>query len=150
MTTVVDAARERVWRALTDPEERVSWDGRLLAPIDAPADYPFAGQHVRWRYRMGGVQMVLHDRPRTVVPPERLQSALAVGTMHLEQTLTLAAEEGDGEGAAPRTRLGMSVVASNSVPILGSVVDRFEVRQLAADYIDETLRALQSWCSICD
>ncbi|MCZ6784412.1 MAG: SRPBCC domain-containing protein [Proteobacteria bacterium] len=147
MSTVISAARERVWRALTDPEERVCWDARLLASIDAPADYPFAGQHVRWRYRMGGIQMVLHDRPQTVVPPERLQSALAVGTLHMDQTLTLVAEKGNGKGASPRTRLSMSVIAANSVPILGSVIDRFSVRELATDYIDETLRALEKWCA---
>ena len=30
MAAVIDAGQPRVWRALTDPEERVSWDERVL------------------------------------------------------------------------------------------------------------------------
>ena len=42
--------------------------------LDAPADYPRAGQHVRWRYRHGMFR-VLHDRPLEV----RREVAFAAG-----------------------------------------------------------------------
>ena len=57
MSVVIDADRERVWRALTMPSELIAWDERILSPIDEPGQYPFAGQHVRWRYRLGSVQV---------------------------------------------------------------------------------------------
>ena len=65
-----------MWRALTDPEELLAWDDRRLAPIDPPNGYPREGSPARWRYRLGPVQLVLHDRPRRVAPPRELRSQL--------------------------------------------------------------------------
>jgi uncharacterized protein YndB with AHSA1/START domain len=142
MSVVIDASRERVWRALTEPSELVAWDERILAPIDTPGGYPFAGQHVRWRYRLGSVQVVLHERPTEIARLERLTSSLNVGSLRFEQTYTLSAESLD----PPRTRLGMKLVTTSSVPVVGDVVDRFSVRKLAAERIDVTLRSIQDWC----
>lgn len=142
MVAVIGAERERVWRALTDPAELVAWNERILAAVEPPADYPFSGQHVRWRYRMGNVQLVMHDRPLEVSQHELLRSSLSVGSMRYEQTFTLKTEP----GPSPRTRLGLRVAAENSIPVVGDVVDRFEVRRLATEHVDTTLRALQKWC----
>jgi hypothetical protein len=146
MSTPIAARRERVWRALTDPAELLGWDERLLGSVDAPADYPCAGQHVRWRYRLGKIPLVLHERLRTVVAPERLHASLALGSFHLEQTYTLLADLPEAKDAPPRTRLGLKLAASNAVPLLGAEVDRFAVRRMAADRVDSALRALQRWC----
>jgi hypothetical protein len=142
MSAVINADSRHVWQALTTPSELVRWDERILASIDAPEDYPSNGQHVRWRYKLGGIPLVMHDRPLEIVPLERLRASLAVGSMRFEQTYSLNLET----GSPPRTRLGMKLVASNSVPIIGSVVDRFEVRRMAVDHVDITLRSLQKWC----
>lgn len=142
MSTVIAADPERVWRALTTPEELVAWDERILAPVEAPERYPFSGQHVRWRYRLGGVQLVMHDRPLEVSWPERLRRTLHVGSLRYEQTFTLCAEP----GPSPRTRLSIKTVAENSVPVVGDVVDRFEVRRITTAHVDQTLRSLQRWC----
>jgi len=144
MAAVIDAEHDRVWRALTDPSELVAWDERILAPVEPPDRYPFSGQHVRWRYRLGSVQLVMHERPLEVVPGERLRTSIQVGSMRYEQTFSVHAEV----KAGTRTRLGMKVVASNSIPLVGEVVDRFEVRRMAVDHIDETLRAVRRWCEI--
>ena len=127
MATVIGAEHSRVWRALTDPTELVAWDERLLAPVDEPGNYPFSGQHLRWRYRMGKVQLVMHDRPLEVVAGERLRRAISLGSMRYEQTFSLQPELPAEAGGERRTRLGMKVVASNSIPVMGDVVDRFEV-----------------------
>ena len=29
---------------------------------------------------------------------------------------------------------------------MGDVVDRFDVRRLATEHVDETLRSIQAWC----
>lgn len=142
MSVVIDTNRERVWRALTAPSELVAWDERVLSPIGAPGEYPFAGQHVRWRYQLGSVQVVLHEEPLEIVRPERLCSALKVGSMRFEQTFTLTSESDE----PPRTRLSMKLVTTSSVPVVGDVVDRFSVRKMAAERIDHTLRSVQTWC----
>lgn len=142
MSTVIAAEPTRVWRALTTPGELVSWDERILGAVQPPERYPESGQHVQWRYRIGQVQLVMHDRPLEVLSPELLRRTLRVGSLRYEQTFSLTREDGD----PPRTRLSMKTIASNSVPVMGDVVDRFEVRRMTAEHVDETLRAVRSWC----
>ena len=142
MSVVIEADRQRVWRALTEPSEVMAWDDRVLASVGDTSDYPFAGQHVRWRYQLGGVPVVLHERPTKIALHERLESSLKVGSLRFDQTYTLSTESID----PPRTRLGMKLVTTSSVPVMGDVVDRFGVRRLAAERIDHNLRAVQEWC----
>lgn len=141
MSVVIDSDRKRVWRALTEPDQVVEWDEHVLGSVDAPAE-PFSGQHIRWRYKLGTVQVVLHERRHEIANPERLSSTLSVGSMRLEQTYTLSEEPTDPS----RTRLGMKVVATSQVPVLGAVIDRFGVRKLAAERVDATLRSVKRWC----
>jgi uncharacterized protein YndB with AHSA1/START domain len=143
MSVAIDCDRSRVWRALTDTRELLAWDERVLSPVDdTAADYPFAGQRIRWRYRLGSVQVVLHEQPREISEYERLASSLRVGSLRFEQTYTLTQESND----PVRTRLAMKLVTTSSVPVIDDVVDRFDVRRLAAARIDETLRSVQQWC----
>ncbi len=143
MSVVIDADRERVWRALTDPSELVAWDERIISAVDEGSRrQPFSGEAVRWRYRLGSVQVVLHEQPLEVERPSRLSSSLKLGSMRFEQTYTLTTEP----DTPLRTRLGMKLVTTSSVPVIGDVVDRFGVRKLAAERIDETLRSVQTWC----
>jgi uncharacterized protein YndB with AHSA1/START domain len=142
MSVVIDADRERVWRALTEPAELVAWDDRSLAAGESPTNYPFAGSRVQWRYRLGGVPVVLHENPLEISRLERLSSSLRIGSLRLEQTYTLTTESRE----PARTRLGMKLVTTSSVPVVGDVVDRFGVRKMAAERIDQTLRSVQNWC----
>jgi uncharacterized protein YndB with AHSA1/START domain len=142
MAAVVESQRERVWQALTDPAELMAWDERILATIDQAPLRPVAGHRRRWRYRLGSVQLVMHEYHVTVVPIERLCSEISLGTLRYRRTYTLVAESGD----TPRTRLGLKVIASNSVPVMGDVVDRFAVRRMAVEHVDTLLRSVQKWC----
>lgn len=142
MSAMIESDRERVWRALTDPAELVAWDESLIASVDSTKLYPDQGQAMRWRYKLGSVQLVLHDRPRVVQRPEHLESSLSLGSMRFERTYRLKEEP----GKSPRTQLGVKLRASNSVPVLGSVVDRFDVRRTAVSYVDNVLRSVQKWC----
>ena len=63
--------------------------------------------------------------------------------MHFEQTLTVI-EERDESG--PRARLGMKLVASNSIAVIGELVPRLEVQRLVIDYVDTTLRLIRKYC----
>jgi uncharacterized protein YndB with AHSA1/START domain len=142
MSTVVGAPRQTVWRALSVPAERVGWDERLLAAIDGVEDYPRAGRLARWRYRLGSVPVVMEDHPLEVVPGERLRSQLGFGHLRIDEIWTLADENGSGD----RTRLALRLVASNTVPLVGGLLDRFSVREVAAEIADGRVRQIQKWC----
>jgi uncharacterized protein YndB with AHSA1/START domain len=142
MSAVIDADRERVWQALTRPSELVAWNEKILSAIDETVEYPREGQPVRWLYRLGSVQVVLHEQPLEIVRHERLRTALVVGSLRFEQTFALANESNE----SPRTRLSMKLVTTNSVPVVGGVFDRFSLRKLAAESIDRSLLSIQNWC----
>ena len=142
MSTGVSANRDRVWRALTVPEELIRWDEQLVALLHPANGYPLVGQQVRWQYRLGAVAVVLRNSPLEVVPKERLRSATKMGLFRFDETYTLAHQIGEPE----RTRLQLKLVAANSVPVVGGLLDRFAVRSLAIDLVDRKLRSIQKWC----
>jgi len=142
MSTLIHAQRDRIWRALTTPSELIRWDEQLVALLDPVSDYPRLGQHVRWRYRIGSVPIVIHQTIQEVQPGERLQSAISRGVFCFDETYTLA----DEVALPDRTRLSLRVVASNSTPVVGGSMDRFQIRRLSAELIDSRLRAVQKWC----
>jgi uncharacterized protein YndB with AHSA1/START domain len=142
MSTVIGAARARVWRALTQAAEVVRWDERVIALREPASEYPQVGRSVHWRYRLGPVPVVLHERPLEVVPDSKLRSSVALGLFHFDETFQLSSEPGEQE----RTRLMLKLIASNSVPVVGGALDRFAVRRLAAEFIDAKLRGVQRWC----
>jgi hypothetical protein len=65
-----------------------------------------------------------------------------MGLFRFDETFTLGAEIGDPE----RTRLHLKLIAANSVPVVGGLLDRFAVRRLAAELVDRKLRSIQKWC----
>jgi len=144
MSAAIGANRARVWRAITDPAEMIRWDEQRLALLEPVENYPQVGQHVSWRYRLGTVSIVLHDRPTEVVPQERLRSRVDLGLFRFDQTWSLVSEISKGE--IERTRLGLHLSAHNSIDVVGGTVDRFGVRQIAVEYVDGRLRSLQKWC----
>lgn len=142
MSTLITAKRDRIWRALTTPSELIRWDDQLVALLDPAPDFPQLGQKIRWRYRIGSVPIVVHQTIQEVQPGERLQSTISRGVFCFDEMYTLA----DEVAAPDRTRLSLRVVASNSTPVVGGSMDRFEIRRLSAELIDARLRAVQKWC----
>src|SRR5690348_2354304 len=92
LAVTIAAPASRVWRALCEPGEVVRWDSGVVEALDAPPDYPRAGQHVRWRTGSGRFR-ILHDRPLEVVPEQRLRSRLALGPWRYDETYTIEAAE---------------------------------------------------------
>lgn len=138
-TIEIAATPERVWRALTDPAEVVVWDTGIVAPIDAPPDYPRPGQHVRWRYRLGPLPMILHDRPSEVVPTTTLRSSISLGPFAFDETYTLAA---DGAG----TRLTADLSLASALPLVGSLLERLVGAPLARSTVRLSLAAIRRHC----
>ena len=140
MSTVINADRRSVWRALTTPSELIRWDERILELLEPVEGYPAPGQHIRWRYRLGTVPVVMHDRPLEVSAHEKLRSTLSLGLLQLESTHTLATN-----GDASKTRLSIKVLASNSAPVVGGSIDRFDIRRIETEFVDTRLRSLKEW-----
>jgi uncharacterized protein YndB with AHSA1/START domain len=141
MSTVIQSPPKRVWRALTVPEEVIRWDERIVSLREPAPDYPSEGRAACWRYRLGALAVDLHDRPLEVVPPQRLRTAVALGLFRFEETWTL-----DASSDSARTRLALRIVSSNSVPLVGGLLDRFAVRSMASERVDAKLRAVRAWC----
>ena len=131
-----------MWRALTTPAELIRWDDNIIALLDEISDYPCPGQRIRWRYRVGSVQIVVHQTVGKIRPRERLQSAISLGLFRFDETYTLV----DDAASAGRTRLTLRFVTSNSTPMVGGLLDRFDVRRLSTGLIDARLRSIQKWC----
>lgn len=147
MSSAIAADPQRVWRALTIPDECIAWDEHLLSAVDPMSDYPSPGETVRWRYQMGSIPIVTKDHPIDVVPGRKLHSKVTLGPLHLDQTFTLALEhDSTNETDTSKTLLGMKVVTSSSAVVMGAVIDRFEIRRMTVDRVDATLRAVTKWC----
>lgn len=138
-SALIHAPRPRVWQALVSPAELIRWDKAILSLVEPAEDFPAVGSRIRWRYQLGSVPVELRERPLEVVAESRLRSKVSLGLFRFEQTWQLA----DDHDA---TRLGIHLAASNSIAVVGGTVDRFDVRRLAAEYVDGKLRALRQWC----
>jgi uncharacterized protein YndB with AHSA1/START domain len=154
MSATIAAPRDRVWRALADPAERTAWDDRVLGEVTLSSEAArrgsrhrrserTRGERLQWRYRMGNVPLVMHDERTHVEPEERIESRISIGSMHFDQTLTFAREQ---DPDAQRTRLGMKLIAHNSIAVIGEVVPRLDVQKLVMEYVDTTLRQVQKHC----
>ncbi|MFK7896905.1 MAG: SRPBCC family protein [Myxococcota bacterium] len=163
LSATVGAPTPRVWRALVDPAERLVWDERVLGEVSPAAGkrqaraskrlhltsaIPKAAappplRTTRWRFRLGGVPLVMVERILQAEPGQRIVSKIVIGSMQFEQTLTLHPEQDE---TGRRTRVGMKLVAQNRVAVIGEVVPRSEVQKIVIEYIDSTLRQLQKHC----
>jgi hypothetical protein len=138
LTVHIDAPSQRVWQALCDPAEVVQWDTGVAAALDAPADYPQPGQHVRWRYRNGPFR-ILHDRPQDVVAARRLRSLLALGPFRFDETYTL---ESRNTGCQLTATLRVVV----PLPALGRLIERFYIGPRTRDAVGASLDAIKRHC----
>jgi uncharacterized protein YndB with AHSA1/START domain len=140
MSKVIRSPRARVWRALVSPEELIRWDERRISLEEPVADYPRQGRSARWRCWLGSVSVVHCEDAIEVVPTERLRSTVRLASFEFEETYTLADQLPDA------TRLSLRLVAKNRLPLYGGELDRFDVRRLSAERVDQTLAQLQRWC----
>jgi hypothetical protein len=138
VTVQIDASPRRVWRALCDPGEVVQWDTGVAAALDAPADYPQPGQHVRWRYRHGPFR-ILHDRPQQVVAERRLRSLLARGPFRFDESYILQARN-----SGCQLRAALQVVVA--IPVVGRLVERFYLGPRTRDAMRMSLEAIKHHC----
>ncbi len=137
----VASHRARVWSALVEPEQALTWRPGQLRSLDAEARWPVAGRAVRFRCHVRGLPLVLHETPVEIRPGARLRLRQALGPLRCESTWALADEP---EGNA--TRVALRIAAANEVPLLGGVLDRFGVRTLVTELLSDRLDALCGWC----
>jgi len=138
LSVEIAAPPARVWRALCDPAEVVVWDTGIERALDAPTDYPRAGQYVRWRYNNGPFRL-LHDRPQEVVPERTLRSLLAVGPLRFDEAYTLDAKDA-GCRLTAAMRLWMPI------PVLGPLIERLYGERASRTTVGASLRAIKLLC----
>lgn len=158
LTATIDAPGERVWRALVDAAERPAWDDRILGEVHLPETSArllrlprpvppgFASgapRRTRWRFRLAGVPLVMIDEVLRIDGHERLLGRISIGSLRFDHTTTIH-HENDRSGR--RVRVGMKLVAANSVAVIGEVVPRLEVQRILIEYADTTLRRLRKHC----
>jgi hypothetical protein len=167
LSATIGAPSERVWRALIDPSERTVWDERILGEVSlargkertssarragglepARSSNPETSRvdesgRRQWRFRLGGMPLVMQDEILDTQRNERLRSRISIGSMQFTQTLTLYREDDE---SGPRTRLGMKLVAQNSIAVIGELVPRLDVQKIVIEYVDSTLRQVQKHC----
>ena len=139
-TVKIEADPERVWRALTTPSEVVCWDTGIVEPLDAPADYPAPGQHVRWRYRLGPLSFTLHDRLTEVEPCSRFRSSIRLGPFDFDETYTLSRVGSSG------TELEARLSVSSRASVLGALLERVVGQPLARSTVRTSLAAIRRHC----
>jgi hypothetical protein len=158
LTATIDATRECVWRALLDPALRPRWDDRILGEIRLPSGSTRERQPIRraaashpgdvlrrscWRFRLAGVPLVMVEEIHRIEGHDRILGRISIGSMRFDRTITLHAEH---DRSGPRTRLGMKLVASNSIAVIGELVPRLEVQRIVIEHVDTTLRQVRKYC----
>jgi len=157
LSATIGAPIDRVWRALTDPSERIVWDERILGEVSLSHGSNRSAKRRRatgqgesalpeptkWRFRLGGVPLVMQDSVREILRNERLVSLISIGSMRFDQTLTLYREDDE---SGPRTRLGMKLVTRSQIAVIGEVVQRLDVQKIVIEFVDTTLRQVQKYC----
>lgn len=139
-TIEITADPERVWRALSIPAEVVCWDTGVVEALDAPPDYPRAGQHVRWRYHLGPLPLILHDRPTQVEPASVLRSSIRLGPFDFDETYTLR------DKGPFTTQLTAELSLASTIPVLGPLLERIVGQPLARSTVRSSLAAIKRHC----
>jgi uncharacterized protein YndB with AHSA1/START domain len=139
-TRVVDAPRELVWEAWTNPEHVPNW---LLGPegwtmpvceIDLR---PGGAWHFVWR-RGDGTEMEMRGEYREVEPPARLVHTESWGGDWPETLITLTLSEEDGKTLMSQTILYPSQEARDRALATGMK----EGASISFERLDEYLRAM--------
>lgn len=158
LTATIDAEGERVWRAIVEASERPLWDDRILGEIQLPMPRKRGGpskgigrfdrhanviRRTAWRFRLTDVPLVMVDEVYRQEGRERLVGRISIGSLHFDQVITVH-EERDSSG--PHTRLGMKLVAGNSIAVISELVPRLDVQRIVIEYVDTTLRQIRKYC----
>jgi uncharacterized protein YndB with AHSA1/START domain len=120
-TRVVDAPRELVWEAWTNPEHVPNWllgpDGWTM-PVCEIDLRPGGAWHFVWR-RSDGTEMEMRGEYREVGPPERLVHTESWGGDWPETLNTLILSEEDGKTTMAQTVLYPSKEARDAALATG-------------------------------
>ncbi len=158
LTATIDAEGERVWRAIVEASERPLWDDRILGEIHLLMPRKRGGpskgigrfdrhanviRRTAWRFRLTDVPLVMVDEVYRQEGRERLVGRISIGSLHFDQVITVH-EERDSSG--PHTRLGMKLVAGNSIAVISELVPRLDVQRIVIEYVDTTLRQIRKYC----
>jgi hypothetical protein len=142
MATAVGTSCHRVWHALTSQSELIRWDDHLIEFVSPSAARGGPRTCPKHRYRLGSVEVGLRYQPLEVVHERTLRAEVELGLFRFEATHKLFPDAED----SGRTQLSLRLVFSNTLPVVGGEIDRFDMRRLATDLALSNLNALRDWC----
>jgi uncharacterized protein YndB with AHSA1/START domain len=139
-TRVVDAPRELVWEAWTNPEHVPHWllgpEGWIM-PVCEIDLRPGGAWHFVWR-RSDGTEMEMRGEYRVVEPPERLVHTESWGGDWPETLNTLVLSEEDGKTTMAQTVLYPSKEARDAALATGMK----DGASVSFERLDEYLRTM--------
>lgn len=96
-----------------------------------------------WRFRLAATPLVLVDEIHRVEGADRLIGRISIGSMRFEQSIAVHEDRDEG---GPRVRLGMKLVSSRPIAVIGELLPRIEVQRIVIQYVDTTLRQIREHC----
>ncbi|HEY5025381.1 MAG TPA: SRPBCC family protein [Acidimicrobiales bacterium] len=133
VSTQITAPVERVWNALTVPDEVSVWDG--VTALDVPVDYPQVGHHARWHSAFGPLRLTLHDRVLVVEERLRLAATIDIAFIHVDEEYRLS----------PIAEGGTMLVTSDEVRSRVPGLSWFAVRLTRANVVS-SMERLKEFC----
>lgn len=137
MTRVVDAPRQLVFEAWTNPEHPPHWmlgPSGWTMPVCGIDLRPGGAWHFVWR-RSDGTEMEMHGEYREIVPPDRLVSTESWGGNWPETLNTLVLTEEEGRATITLTVLYPSKEARDAARETGMEEGAGESFDRLAEYL---------------
>ncbi len=139
MGTGIEADRERVWSAISDPQQVAKWRPGVEGIGSPEASFPTEGRRFQWRCRLNEIPINLIETPIRVIDGARIESEIQFGLFRFCQTLTISK-------TAAGSRVMIQIETPNRMSLVGGTLDRFDVRRFATELANTYLQAIRDWC----
>ena len=139
MGTGIEADRERVWSAISDPQQVAKWRPGVEDIGSPEASFPTEGRRFKWLCRLNEIPINLVETPISVIDGVRIESEIQFGLFRFYQTLMISK-------TAAGSRVTIQIETPNRMSLVGGTLDRFAVRRFATELASTYLQAIRDWC----
>ena len=138
-TIEVNADIQRIWKAMVDPADVVQWSYDVSEIMSDPQDYPTANKTYRWRFRHPFLKLTLYDTPTTIIPTKTYHSVGQLLFFTWDETYELEAQ-------SSKVLLSVELNLQTKLPIIGKFIDRFFMKWVVKEQVQQTLNRLAKFC----
>ena len=135
----IEAERERIWAAISDPSEVARWRPGVEGIGSPGASFPTEGRRFEWLCRLNDIPIKLIETPIRVVDGARIESEIRFGLFRFLQTLSISK-------TSSGYRVLIQIETPNRMSLVGGTLDRFAVRRFATELAATYLQAIRDWC----